>query len=70
MPHHHAPVPVSKTRVLNARLSDEALTNARVAALLSNLCFKDYLDHLLRHAKPIESELVDNSLRPTSDASE
>ena len=49
----------SKRRVLNASVSDEALRRSRIAALESDLQFKDYLDRLLRQAKPFHGPVTD-----------
>ena len=48
-----------KQRVLNASLSPEALRRARIAALESDMKFKDFLDRLLRQAKPFTRSVTD-----------
>ena len=61
---HHEPAPTLRTerRVLNAVLSDQALTNARLAAFDSKMLFKDYLNELLLQAKPISSNIGDQTI--------
>jgi len=41
-------------RTLHVRVSREAHTRARIAALESDLSFRDYLDRLLRTAQPVK----------------
>ncbi len=67
---NHPPIPTtptqrstkSKHRVLNAVVSQEALTQARLAALQSDMKFKAYLDQLLRQAKPFNTPHVNDHL--------
>ena len=50
-----------RDRVLNAIVSGEAMMQARIAALQSQMTFKAYLDHLLRQARPIEADSGDTA---------
>ncbi|MEQ9380119.1 MAG: hypothetical protein RJP95_04600 [Pirellulales bacterium] len=45
-------------RTLHVRVSREAHTRARIAALESDLSFRDYIDRLLRTAQPIKPTAI------------